>query len=147
MQAFQRFLELGPTFDLNVGNYNIQPSYVQAGVIVFLLFLLVLTLARLRHMYVSWSLSGVHLYVLMGFILAIICEGFLLIGGNTFLTRIMGVRNAPKPIQMVLDSGRNHLIKVLGATDEAATVQSVMFDYEGLDTVGQSQVKAQVCGE
>ena len=53
MEFWENILNSGPTFSFSVGQYDIAPTYITAGLIVFLLFLLVLTLARLRHMYVS----------------------------------------------------------------------------------------------
>ena len=114
MEFLENLLNTGPTFSFNVGQYDIAPTYITAGLIVFLLFLLVLTLARLRHMYISWSLTGAPAWMLMGVILTLILEGFLLISGKTVLTEVFGWKNAPSPIQNVLDSGRNQLIGALG---------------------------------
>jgi hypothetical protein len=55
------------TIDLNFGNFSFSPSYIQAGGIVFLLFLLVLTLARVRRLYVKWNLSGASSMIFIGF--------------------------------------------------------------------------------
>ena len=59
--------------------------------------------------------------IFWGFILAVIVEGFLLIGGRTLFTEILGWKNAPKPISTLLDMGRNKVISVLGITDEIPT--------------------------
>ena len=112
-----------PVLNLKLGEFQFSPSYIQAGAIVFLLFLLVLTLARLRYMFVNWSLgkSGVAM-LFWGFLLALILEGFLIIGGRTLFTEILGWENAPKPIVNILDAGRNKLVGVLGVTDEVPTL-------------------------
>jgi len=39
----------------------------------------------------------------------LILEGFLLVGGKTVLLDLLGWKNAPKPISIILDSGRNNL--------------------------------------
>lgn len=106
------------TLDLDVGGLAFSPSYMQAAVIVFLVFLLVMTLAKIRRMYVDWSLKGAASMILLGFILAMIVEGFLLLGGRTILTEVLGWKNAPKPIETALDIGREELVKALGVTGE-----------------------------
>jgi hypothetical protein len=109
---------LGKTFSpIKVFSINITPTYWQALVIIILLFLLVFTLARMRYLYVNWHL-GKHSISLFfwGFLLALIVEGFFILGGRTLFTEILGMKNVPKPISTVLDIGRNRLIKVLGVT-------------------------------
>ena len=111
-----------PSLSYKFGNINFSPSYIQAAAIVFLLFLLVLAIARIRYLYIHWSLGKSSLSMIFwGFILAVIVEGFLLIGGRTLFTEILGWENAPKPISTLLDMGRNKVISVLGITDEIPT--------------------------
>ena len=62
--------------------------------------------------------AGVAL-VVIGFVLALIMEGFLLISGRTALTALLGWKNAPEPIQNALDAGHTKLVDVLSATDSA----------------------------
>ncbi len=142
------------SFVFNVGGLTFNPSYVQAGAIVFLLFLMVLTLARLRKLYVGWSLGkGSIAMIAWGFILTVILEGFFLLSGRTILTEILGWENAPKPIQVALDSGRNKLVNVLGVTDEVPssmanetpTFQSVVTDYQTLPAEDSSKARALIC--
>ena len=110
------------TFDLKLGSIYISPTYWQAGLIVLLLFLLVFSLARLRYLYVNWSLGKSSLSMLFwGFLLALILEGFLILSGRTLLTEIIGWNNAPKPISVALDAGREKLVDVLGENDEVPT--------------------------
>lgn len=117
MQGFNRvsdFVNSGPTLNLHLGKWDIAPSYFSAGLIVFLIFLLVLTLAQLRHHLMDWSMKGAFFGIFFGFILAIILEGFLLVGGSTFLVTVFGWKNAPKPVSTALDIGRSKLQNVLG---------------------------------
>ena len=90
---------LGRTFDVPIGKTVISPSYFYAAAIVFLLFLLVLTLAQVRRHFLNWSLKGGIFGIALGFFLALILEGFLIIGGKTVVTEILGWKNAPKPIK------------------------------------------------
>ncbi|OGM59705.1 hypothetical protein A2955_03860 [Candidatus Woesebacteria bacterium RIFCSPLOWO2_01_FULL_37_19] len=144
---------MSPLFWLNksIGTYNIkgiyiEPTYWQAAAIIFLLFLLVLTFARLRHLYVHWSVGKPAMSMLFwGFLLAVVLEGFLLLSGKTFLTVIFGWKNAPKPISTALDIGREKLTKVLGANDQTATEESVMTDFQSLPPNEADAVKNFIC--
>ena len=79
-----------------------------------LIFILIVTMAAFRRHYVDWSLKGGVFGIFFGFLLALILEGFLLIGGKTALTEVLGWKNAPAPLARVLDAGRSQLIQVLG---------------------------------
>ncbi len=108
---------IGQKLNFDIGKISFSPSYIQAGAIVVLLFLLILSLAQLRKHFVNWSLKGALFGVFFGFLFALILEGFLIIGGKTVLTEILGWRNAPKPLTNVIDAGRDKLVEVLGVTD------------------------------
>jgi hypothetical protein len=116
------------SFLFNIGNMEIAPTYWQAGLIVFLLFILIFTFARLRRLYVGWSLKSFLPAVGLGFLLALVFEGFMILGGKTLLIELMGWENAPKPISTALDEGRTELIKVLGVTEEISETDRI-FDY------------------
>ena len=128
-------------------------SYLHAAAIIFLLFLLVLTLARLRRVYVNWSLKGASAMMFLGFMLALILEGFLILGGRTMLTEILGWQNAPKPIQNALEAGRTRLIAVLGVTDEIPSssaeegpnLYEVITDYQSLPPDEALKFKTMIC--
>jgi hypothetical protein len=109
---------LSKTLSLSLGKIHFAPSYLQAGVIVFLLFILVLTVAQVRRHLFEYSLKGALFGLFFGFLLALILEGFLIIGGKTAVTEVLGWQNPPKPILSALDVGRGKLIDVLGITDE-----------------------------
>lgn len=110
-----------------IGSLEFAPSYLQAGAIIFLSFLLILTLARLRHIYIHWSLGKTSMSMIFwGFLLAVVVEGFLLIGGRTLFTEILGWKSAPKPISNLLDIGRKKVVSVLGVTDEIPTSNAEM---------------------
>ena len=109
---------IGQRLNFDIGKISFSPSYIQAGAIVILLFLLILSLAQLRKYFVNWSLKGALFGIFFGFIFALFLEGFLIIGGRTALTELIGWKNAPKPIVNLLDAGRSKLVEVLGVTDE-----------------------------
>ncbi len=96
---------------------SLTSSTATAIEVVVLLFLLILTLAQVRRHYVNWSFKGGLFGIFFGFLLALFLEGFLLIGGKTVVTGVLGWKNAPKPISVALDAGRSKLIQVLGITD------------------------------
>ncbi len=145
---------IGRTVSFNIGQLEIEPTYWQVAAIVFLLFALVWTLARLRHMYVDWSLGKSSLAMLFwGFLLTLILEGFLLIGGRTLLTEVLGWKNAPKPIGTALDVGREKLVDVLGVTEEIPqsmakenpTPESIISDFQTLTQTEVDEVREFVC--
>ena len=91
--------------------------------------------------------------IFIGFILALILEGFLLLGGRTALTELLGWENAPKPISTALDEGRQRMIKVLGVTDEIPqssaseplTADEVMYIIEGLPQEEKDSLQGIMC--
>lgn len=105
---------------LNLGSFNqgANLNTWKAVAIIGLLFFLFLALAQVRRHMIDWSLKGAVFGIFFGFLLALILEGFLIIGGRTAITEIMGWKNAPKPLQVAIDSGRTKLVQVLGITDE-----------------------------
>jgi len=141
------------TFSFEIGDLYFEPNYIQAFLIVFLLFLLVLTLARVRRLYVGWSLKGSWSMIFIGFFLALILEGFLIIGGRTLFTELLGWKNAPKPIGTALDTGREKLVDVLGVTEEVPMssaqkqidADEFVFLYQGLEPDEAQEAKRLIC--
>jgi len=101
-----------------IGNVQVSPAYLEVGAIIFLLFILVLSLAQLRRHFVDWSFKGAVFGLFFGFLFAFVLEGFLIIGGKTAITGVLGWKNATKPILAVLDLGKEKLVQVLGVQDE-----------------------------
>ncbi|KKQ25209.1 MAG: hypothetical protein US62_C0004G0009 [Candidatus Woesebacteria bacterium GW2011_GWA1_37_8] len=125
---------------------SVEPRYWMAGAIVVLVFLLLLSLARLRYEYVHWSVSKPSLAMIFwGFIIAILFEGLLMVFGKTMFTEILGWKNAPKPISTIIDIGRNKFVTVMGASDEKASYKSVVTDYESLSDKEGEKVKDYIC--
>lgn len=108
MQEIQNFIE----------NVSVPINYIQAGGIIALAFLLIVLLGFVGQYMNKSTLKGMVVGTFFGVFLAIIIEGFLLIAGRTALTELMGWKNAPKPVQTALDTGREKLINVLGVADE-----------------------------
>ncbi len=98
----------------HVGGLTIAPSIWQAVAIVGLLFVLVLVMAYMSRSFMSWSLSGAGIGLFLGFLLALVLEGFLLIGGKTVITGLLGWKNAPAPVASILESGHTRLLDALG---------------------------------
>jgi hypothetical protein len=143
---------LGRTFNVSLGKYTLSPTYFYAVVIVFLLFLLVLTLAQVRRHFLNWSLKGGIFGIALGFFLALILEGFMVIGGKTVVTEVLGWKNAPKPIITALEAGRNRLVDVLGVTDEIQTSEAsqppgtqIIELYQSLPPALQEEVRYEIC--
>jgi hypothetical protein len=119
-------------FEIPLGQYSFRPALWQAIAIVVLLFLLIITLASMRRHFITWSFKGAAFGLFFGFLLALILEGFLIIGGKTAITEMVGWKNAPKPLLVVLEAGRSKLVNVLGIADEIPTSNA-----EGADNAGK----------
>lgn len=140
-------------FNFNVGTINLSTNILQAGAVVFLIFLLVVMLAQMRRRFVDWHMDGAVGGIAFGFLLALILEGLLIISGRTFLTETLGWKNAPKPISNVLDAGRGKLVDVLGTTgeipvsnaSEKATIGGIMQNYEELSVSEQESLQSLIC--
>ena len=151
-----------PIFDLlnktfktyKIGNLNIDATYWQVGAIILLVFLLVFTLARLRYLYVHWSISKGSLAMLFwGFILAVIVEGFFMLSGRTIFTQVLGIRNVPKPFSTALDLGRSRVENVLGtqASIPSSNASSKLNSdqmyslYKGMDSAEAQKLQQVIC--
>lgn len=146
MQSVQSFLN-------NIGSYFVNlylsKNYLQAGAIIILVFLLVVTLAQVRHHYVSWSLKGGLFGLLFGFLLTLILEGFLLVSGHTILTSVFGWKNPPKPFSTALDIGKEKLTNTLGVTTESSPTEpsskDIISTMQNLNPDEIRKVKAIIC--
>ena len=146
------FINRGPTFNLRIGKILLEPTYINALLIIFLLFLLVLTMASVRRHFMSWSFKGALFGIFLGFLLALILEGFLVIGGKTAFTELLGWKNPPKPVSTALDMGKDKLIQVLG-TDTNIPLTKAKVDnadetissYQNLPLVEKERVKSEIC--
>ncbi len=144
---------LSDNLNLKVLHINFSPNVIKFGAIVLLLFILVLTLAKVRRHFMDWSFKGALFGLFFGFLLALILEGFLIIGGRTAVTEILGWKDAPKPIQVALDSGKTELIRVLGIKDEIptsaakenTTVQGAIETLQSLNPNDIKKVKTLIC--
>lgn len=89
----------------------------------------------------------------MGFLLALVLEGFLIISGRSMITEVLGWENAPKPILSAIDSGREKLVDVLGVTeevpssyaDEPPSAESVLQSFESLSASEAASIRAAIC--
>lgn len=138
----------------NVRGIYIEPTYWQAGAIIVLVFLLIFTLARIRWLYIHWSLGKSSISMIFwGFMLALVLEGFLILSGRTIFTELLGWENAPKPISTAIDIGREKLVNVLGqqseipmsTASENPTFQSIVGDYKELSDEEKVRVRDFVC--
>ena len=155
--TFEKILEWqGKTFNgysINLpGGLVFEPTYLQAILMVFLVFLLILTLGSLRHRMAEWSLKGLIPGIGFGFLLAIILEGILVLAGHSLLTDTLGWKTAPKPISNVLDAGRDRLTNVLGETtlketEEEITPDKVFSSLKSLTPSEYNSLKQLICSE
>jgi hypothetical protein len=134
MEITNGFSFLTKTFDFTFKNITISPTYWQALTIIILLFLLTFSLARIRYLYVHWSLGKSAVSMLIwGFLLAVILEGFLIVSGKSLLIAVFGWDDAPKPIGPALDVGREKLIDVLGSSQATESAKLLFEETKKLD--------------
>lgn len=143
MNSALDFLQKSTTF--HIGKFSLPFSVLQAIAIVFLIFLLILTLAQVRHHYVNWSFKGALFGIFFGFILALILEGFLLIKGRTAITEVLGWKNAPRPLQVALDLGKGKLVQVLGAYDQIPESSHALQVLQSLNPEDRKKIKVLLC--
>jgi hypothetical protein len=151
MQSLARFFS--DNINLSFLHINLPATGWKAIAIVVLLFALVFAMANFRRHMIDWTLKGAVFGVFFGFLFALILEGFLIVGGKTALTEVLGWKNAPKPLQLVLDSGRNQLLNVLGVSTEIPeslakekmSTNEVIDVLQTLNPSQMSQVKALIC--
>lgn len=142
----------------SIGDFNLpgglvfSPNYLQAGAIVFCIFLLILTFGMLQHRYNHWTVKGIMPGVALGFAIALLLEAVLLIGGRTIFTELLGWEDAPKPISNALDASRERLVDVLGVTDpvpesraNSPTTEELMQSYDGLKDEDKETLQSQIC--
>lgn len=85
----------------------------KAIIVVFFLFLTLLLLAKMSRSYLSWYMSGWFIWLFLGFLLAVLVEGLLLVSGRTIFTEVLSLENAPRPVQEFIDAGRYRLTDVV----------------------------------
>ena len=144
---------LSKNLNFDVGDFSFSPSYFQAALIIFLIFILVLTLAQVRRHFIDWSIKGAIFGIFIGFLLALVLEGFLIIGGRTALTEVLGWKNAPKPLVGAIDQGRKKLVDVLRVTDEVPasvakadpTVDDAVQLFQSLDPSESAKARSLIC--
>lgn len=139
--------------DFNLpGGFVFSPNYLQAGLIVLCIFLLILTFGMLQHRFHHWTLRGMLPGIGMGLILALLLEGILLVSGRTVLTEVLGWKDAPKPISNVLEASRGRLADVLGSStipqsnaSEKPTIGGIISDYDNLTVGEQESLQSLLC--
>lgn len=124
-----------------VSNFSVAPTYMQAGAIIVLIFLLVISLAQFRHHFVKWSMKGGLIGLFFGILLTLLLEGFLLVSGHTALISLLGWKNAPKPLSTILDIGKEKLTDVLGISTKSLTSVSTTDAITVLQSLNPSEIK------
>ena len=141
------------SFQFNLGKFSLPIPYWQAIAVVALVFFLIMLLAKFRRHYVDWSLKGAVFGIFFGFLLALILEGFLIIGGRTAITSVLGWKNPPKAVANVLDLGKDKLIQVLGVSTtipssfakDSVSVQSAVETLQSLNPEEREKVQSIFC--
>lgn len=151
MQPAIEFIQ--KNINLSFFHITLSDSMVKTGGIVVLIFFFLILMAKYRRHYVDWSLKGGVFGVFFGFLFALILEGFLIIGGKTALTEILGWKNPPTFIGQALDAGKSQLVQVLGIKDQIpvsnaenlTTANGVVSSFQSLAPREAAKVKAIIC--
>lgn len=77
----------------------------------------------------------------------------MVLGGRTLFTEVLGWKNPPKPISVLLNASRAKLVKVLGVTEEVpasyaqetSNYKSVISDFESLTPKEADKVRSAIC--
>ncbi len=81
---------LGKSVPLRLFNMDFQFAYWEIGAIVFLIFLLILSLAHMRRHFVDWSVKGAVFGFFLGVIVTLVVVGILLLKGIRIDTKVLG---------------------------------------------------------
>ena len=131
---------------------SVSQDTVQVIVILVSVFVLILTLGLARHHMLTWSIKGAWFGVLVGVILTLVAEGFLLVSSKTALVELVNNKNIPENIrnqvqENVLELAKNlsplNSPKVLNA--KAPDSETVIKEFKSLAPSGQSEVKGEIC--
>lgn len=132
--------------------FNFGSSYLKAGIIIALVFSLVVVLALTRRHFLDWSIKGASFGILIGFSLALILEGFLLLGGRTAFTELLGWKDPPKPVRYVLDLGRDRMAEVLGksvlvptSSAEGDDINKIVDEIQSLTPGDAKRLRLRIC--
>lgn len=140
-------------FNISLGKLSLPIPYWQAIAVVVLIFFLIFMLAKYRRHTADWSLKGAVFGVFFGFLLALILEGFLIIGGRTALTSVLGWKNPPPQLATALDAGKAKLVQVLGITSpipssfakDSSSVQGAIEVLQNLNPDDSEKVRVIFC--
>lgn len=142
-----------------IGQFNLpggivfSPNLLHAGFIVLGVFLALIIFARMRKRESDMTTKAVLPAIAFGFVLAIILEAVLLVGGRTIFTELLGWKNAPKPLSNALDASRAKLVEVMGVTDPVPdslaetphSAEEMVVFYDSLDESNKKDFLLQVC--
>jgi hypothetical protein len=101
--------------NLSLGGTSFNIILIIVGVGLFLLFVV---MARMSRNFISWNYSGAGVGFIAGFIAAIFVLVILLSTSQGVLRSILNWKDAPGPIGSAINSSRNSLQNVLGASTE-----------------------------
>jgi len=123
----------------------------QIGLIIFLIFLLILTFASLRHRYSNWTMGGFTQGIVLGMLVTVIIGATLLVGGTHLFQELLRWKEAPVVVVTAMDTSRNTALKVLGASIEEkkvttrATIGSIMEEYKRLTDDESESLRSLIC--
>lgn len=134
--------------------FSFSPSFLQAAIIVVLVFLLAITLGFARQHMLTWSFKGAHFGFLFGIIFILILEAIFLVGGRTALFEASSNQRIPPNLRSFVEQGRKNLVGVLGLSveqipptvaQEEPSAQSIIEGFQTLSPDQAQTVRSAIC--
>lgn len=122
----------------------------QAVAIIIGVFLFTLLFAFTRHHMLTWSIKGALFGVVMGIIITLVSESFLLVGGKTVIFEIAHNPNTPKVVVDTLRDASVELSRAFGPdlrvlSAAASPSASILETYHQLKSSEQGFVRSAIC--
>lgn len=132
---------------------SIPPGILQVALIGTGVFLFTLLLGLARHHMLAWSIKGAWFGFLLGMVLLLILEGFLLVGGKTAISELVKNKRTPENVRVFLEKNMTELAqslsnnpKALGASTKSGNPSaSFVSQFENLPRGEQDAVKEEIC--
>ncbi|MBI4058882.1 hypothetical protein HY404_01425 [Candidatus Microgenomates bacterium] len=129
----------------------IAPQLKQAVLIIGGIFLVALLLGVTRHHMLEWSIKGAGFGILLGVVLTLVVEGFLLVGGRTAVAEVLRNKNTPVAIRSFIQDNMMQLAQAIGSPPQvlnaatSATSGEVVENFNNLSVKEQSKARTQIC--
>ena len=134
-----------------IGAY-VSPGAQKAFFIGLGIFLFLLLFAFTRHHMLSWSIRGAWFGIVLGIVVALAVEAFLLVGGRTLVVEAIKNERTPKSVRVFLQENLTELAqslagepKTLSAAEEATGAADVVLEFQRLPPLERQKARQLIC--